>query len=71
MERGVIDRFEEEVAIIEINGGMTREVSIASLPDDAKIGDAIIIEDGEIRLDSSETDKRKKEIQHLMDELFE
>jgi hydrogenase maturation factor len=70
MERGVIDRFEKELAIIEING-MTMEIPMASLPGDVKVGDAIIIENGEVRLDNTETAKRKKEIQHLMDELFD
>jgi hydrogenase maturation factor len=70
MERGVVDRFENEVAIIEIDG-MTREISKASLPEDIKVGDAIIIDNGEVRLDRAETSKRKKEIQQLMDELFE
>jgi hypothetical protein len=70
MECGVIDRFEGEIVIIEINGE-TMEFPKESLPSCAKVGDAIIFEDGEIRLDSSETVKREKEIQHLMDELFE
>jgi hypothetical protein len=70
MERGVIDRFEEEIAIIELNGE-TMEIPKESLPGDIKVGDAIIIENGVVRLDRSETAKRKKEIQQLMDELFE
>jgi hypothetical protein len=69
MERGVIDRFEGEVAIIEING-KTMEFPRESLPNDFKVGDAIIIENGVVRLDRSETANRKKEIQQLMDELL-
>jgi hypothetical protein len=69
MERGVIDRFEGEVAIIEING-KTMEFPRESLPNDVKVGDAIIIENGVVRLDRSETANRKKEIQQLMDELL-
>ncbi|MCD9024295.1 DUF3006 domain-containing protein [Cohnella sp. NL03-T5] len=70
MERGVIDRFEGEMAIIEI-GGITKDFPRASLPHGIKAGDAVILEDGEIRLDSRETARKKQEIQQLMDELFE
>jgi hypothetical protein len=70
MERGVIERFEGDIAVIEIDG-ITRDFPKESLPSDMKVGDAIIIENGEIRPDSSETVKRKKEIKHLMNEIFE
>lgn len=71
MERGVIDRFEGDIVVIEV-GKSTRDYPLASLPTSAKPGDVvIIIEDGEIRLDESQTTKRKKEINDLMDELFE
>ncbi|KIL35185.1 pyruvate kinase [Cohnella kolymensis] len=70
MERGVIDRFEEEIVVIEI-GGVTRDYPRSSLPKGAKSGDAVIIEQDRIRIDNKETSKRKKEIQDLMDELFE
>jgi hypothetical protein len=70
MERGVIDRFEGDFVVIEI-GKKTRDYPRSCLPTDAKMGDAVIIENGQIRLDKSETSKRKKEIDKLMDELFE
>jgi hydrogenase maturation factor len=70
MENGIIDRFEGDIAVIEI-GGVTRDLPRASLPRDAKVGDTLIMDNGEIRLNTAETTKRKKEIQDLMDELFE
>ncbi|BBI34627.1 DUF3006 domain-containing protein [Cohnella abietis] len=70
MEKGIIDRFEGNIAVIEING-ITREFPKASLPKGSKAGDCVEIEAGEIRLDTEETTKRKKEIKDLMDELFE
>lgn len=71
MERGIIDRFEgDDIVVIEISQS-TRDYPRAALPQGAKPGDSVIIEDGVIRLDESDTKKRKKEIDALMDELFE
>ncbi len=70
MERGIVDRFEKEIVVIEI-GGKTRDFPKAVLPRNVKIGDSVILENGEIRIDAIETSKRKKEIESLMDELFE
>jgi hypothetical protein len=71
MDHGVIDRFEGELAVIEV-GKKTRDYSRCLLPKNAKVGDSVVIaEDGSIRLDEVDTKKRKKEIDGLMDELFE
>jgi hydrogenase maturation factor len=70
MERGVIDRFEGEIAVIEIGGG-TRDFQRSLLPKNAKPGDSVIMEDGAIRIDEAGTKRRKKDIDALMDELFE
>jgi hypothetical protein len=70
MERGVIDRFEGELAVIELGEG-TRDYPRSLLPKKAKPGDSVIIEDGAIRLDEAGTKKRKKEIDQLMEDLFE
>jgi hypothetical protein len=69
MKRGVIDRFEEDIAVIDING-VTVDVPKVKLPPEAKPGDSIII-DGEVyRMDANDTAKRKSEIDRLMDDLF-
>jgi hydrogenase maturation factor len=71
MERGVIDRFEGELAVIEF-GDKARDISRSLLPINAKAGDSVVIdEDGSIRVDQADTKKRMKEIDELMDELFE
>jgi hydrogenase maturation factor len=71
MDHGVIDRFEGELAIIEV-GNKTRDYACSLLPKNAKVGDSVVIAgDGSIRLDEADTKKRKKEIDELMDELFE
>jgi hypothetical protein len=70
MKRGVIDRFEADIVVIEIEGS-TIDVPKARLPRKAKAGDVVIIDGDDLRLDHAETKKRKTEIDTLMDELFE
>lgn len=61
----ILDRFEGDYAILEVD-----EDNIISVPrllvGNAKEGDVIKIE-----VDESNTDKRKKDIQELMDSVFE
>ncbi|MFC4305693.1 DUF3006 domain-containing protein [Cohnella boryungensis] len=70
MERGIIDRFEGDIAVVEVDGS-TRDYVRSKLPRGAQAGDAIVIENGEIRLDEAAKEKRKRDIDRLMDELFE
>lgn len=61
----ILDRFENNMAVIEIKEG-TIEVPRQYLPDDAKEGDIL-----QIIVNKSETEKRKQHIKKLSDELFE
>ncbi|WP_377863335.1 DUF3006 domain-containing protein [Bacillus sp. R86525] len=70
MKRGIIDRFEGELAVIEINNS-TIDVPKSKLPPTAKEGDVLIIEDDKYTIDKNETDKKRREVQDLMDKLFE
>lgn len=70
MKRGIIDRFEGELAVIEINNS-TIDVHKSKLPSTAKEGDVLIIEDDKYTIDKNETDKKRREVQDLMDKLFE
>ncbi|PEW07817.1 DUF3006 domain-containing protein [Bacillus cereus] len=70
MQRGIIDRFEGDVAVIEFNN-ITIEVPRSKLPPIVKEGDVLIIEDDKYTIDKKETEKRRREIQNLMDKLFE
>ncbi|MFD0671077.1 DUF3006 domain-containing protein [Cohnella sp. GCM10027633] len=73
IERGIIDRFEGDIAVIEFSGGTRiREYRREALPADAVAGDAVILsDDGKLSLDPETTAARKRDIQDLMDELFE
>lgn len=60
-----IDRFEEELAIIELEDKKIIEVPRAILPLDAKEGDII-----NISVDKTETVERKKRLQEKFDRLL-
>lgn len=61
----IIDRFEGEYAVVEIEVGKYVNVPKVLLPN-AKEGDIVKIE-----IDKEETEERKKYIQKLMNNVFE
>lgn len=69
-KRGYIDRFEGDLAVIEVDGS-TIDVLRDRLPAGARPGDAVVIEGDKIRLDPDRKAAREKEIQDLMNDLWE
>ncbi|NLN41881.1 MAG: DUF3006 domain-containing protein [Clostridiales bacterium] len=71
-KKGVIDRFEGEWAIVEMDDGQFIDIPMETLPPDAKEGNVIYIdEDGRISILAEETLERRKRVQDLMDKLFQ
>ncbi|MFJ7831853.1 DUF3006 domain-containing protein [Peribacillus sp. NPDC097284] len=70
MRKGIIDRFEGEIAVIEFDEEM-KDISKTSLPKGVKVGDVLLFNGESITIDKQVTKKLKKEIDELMDELFE
>ena len=68
--KGIIDRFEENIAVVEIEG-ITRDFDKSIFPATAEPGDFVEIHGDRVTLLNEETEKRKKEIEELMDELWE
>ncbi len=68
--KGIIDRFEGEYAVIEI-GNETKDILKSSLPKQAKVGDVIYFNGDQIVVDKEETEKLRKEIEDLMDEVWD
>ncbi|MDD4189182.1 MAG: DUF3006 domain-containing protein [Eubacteriales bacterium] len=64
--RVIIDRFEGEHAVVEICCGGTADMPRVILPEDAKEGDVL-----EINILREESDKRREEIERLMDSVWE
>lgn len=63
--RAIIDRFEEDTAVLELGDGETVDVPRRILPKEAKEGDCIIIS-----IDTEETEKRRKAAQEKLNKLF-
>ncbi len=62
----VIDRIEEEVAVVEKGDGSFEHMPKALIPAEAKEGDVL-----QITVDTESTVDRMEEITALMDELWE
>jgi hypothetical protein len=67
----IIDRFEDDLAVCEDENGKMVDIEKSKLPKNAEVGDVIILENGHFRVDKEETDKRRKEIEELMNEVWE
>lgn len=69
--RVTIDRFEGDYAVCEKENRDMIDIEIKKLPANVKEGDVLIIDGEYIIIDTFETEKRRKEIQSLMDDLWE
>ena len=69
--KGIIDRFEEDIAVIELENNEFIDINISDLPKNISTGDVIELLDGKINLCIEETKNKKQAIEDLMDELFE
>jgi len=62
----IIDRFEENFAVVELPDMSIVNMPISLIPSEAKEGDVLVIS-----IDADETVKRRKRIKKLMDNLWE
>jgi len=70
MKRGIIDRFEGDIAVVEFENGL-EDFSLTQLPRGVQAGDVLLFENGEITIDSEGKEQLGKEVADLMEELFE
>ncbi|WP_416143628.1 DUF3006 domain-containing protein [Planococcus koreensis] len=68
--KGIIDRFEDDIAVVEIEG-VTQDFPKSIFPKSAVPGDFVEITGNRVTILKEETEKRRKEIEELMDELWE
>lgn len=69
--RGIIDRFEGDLAVVEF-GEVVEDIPKSRLPDAVQPGDVLwFYEDGRVEIDAEEKQRLSKEIDELMDELWE
>ena len=69
MTKGIIDRFEGEYAVVEIEGVMNN-IKRSDIPTDAREGDVIISDKSQWKIDRQATDELKQRVQKLADELW-
>ncbi len=69
--KGIVDRFEGSLAIIELENTSFISISKSKLPSSIKEGDVIFFHNDAIEINLKETNKAKKEIENLMNDLFE
>lgn len=69
--RGIIDRFEGDLAVIEF-GKVMEDIPKSRLPEAVQPGDVLwFYEDGRVEVDVEEKQLLSKEIDELMEELWE
>lgn len=68
--KGIIDRFENKFAVVELDDKSFININTSEIPKSAKEGDVIFVNKDGISLDLDETKKLKKEVTDLMNELF-
>lgn len=69
MTKGIIDRFEGDYAVVEIEGVMNN-IKRSNIPAEAREGDVILYDKIRWKIDRQGTEELKKEIQKLADELW-
>ena len=67
----IIDRFEGDIAACEDETGHTLDIKKSELPKIADVGDVVIFENNRYRVAKKETNLLRKEIEDLMDEVWE
>ncbi|MGF9741451.1 DUF3006 domain-containing protein [Priestia megaterium] len=68
--KGIIDRFEEGFAVVEIEG-KTKDYPKDIFPKGAEVGDVVYLTGNKVTIDKNETKKLAKEIEDLMNEVWE
>jgi hypothetical protein len=69
--RLIIDRFNGIYAVCETEERKMINVEKSKLPAHAKEGDVLIVENGIYNIDLDSTKRRKKDIEKLMDDVWE
>lgn len=69
--KGIIDRFEGEYAVVEMEDRSMKNISRSQIPDEAKEGSAIEYRNGKWKVDDDSTDRLREDINQLAKDLFE
>lgn len=67
----IIDRFEGDYAVVEDENKLMMDVHLKDLPKEVKEGDVLVKIGESYSVDLGETERRKKTIEELVDDLWE
>lgn len=68
--RGIVDRFEGEYVVIEVDG-KTQEIEKSKVSVGVAAGDVVVLNDGIWFKDETGTELRSAEVKKLMDSVWE
>ena len=71
MKKFIVDRFEEDKAVLECENGDMAVFDRKSLPANIREGDVLRFEAGSCYLNAEETERRRRKIRKMMEKLFE
>ncbi|MFD2616529.1 DUF3006 domain-containing protein [Terrilactibacillus laevilacticus] len=72
MIKGIVDRFEKDIVVVEIkNGDDTQDFPRSIFPKDIEVGHVVYIDGDKVRIDREETENLEREIKELMDDVWE
>lgn len=70
MKRYVVDRIEGEIAVCENEDMTFVNINISALPEGIKSGDCITEEKGVYSFDEKATENKRREIDSLLNDIF-
>ncbi|WIV11277.1 DUF3006 domain-containing protein [Proteiniborus sp. MB09-C3] len=68
--KGIIDRFEEDFAVVELEDETMKNIPKDLLPLEVKEGSVLIIDGDNIYIDEEKTEERKRKADKLLEDLF-
>lgn len=71
MKKFIVDRIEDDKAVLECENGEMVTLELKSLPKNIKEGDVMNFQQNSYFLNSAETKARQEKIKNLMNSLFE
>ncbi|MEQ8199805.1 MAG: DUF3006 domain-containing protein [Syntrophomonadaceae bacterium] len=70
MKSAIIDRFEGRYAVVEIDG-MMKNIRRQSVPPEAREGDVLVMVRRRWQIDREATEKLRREVRRMADEVWE
>lgn len=67
----IINRFEGDYAVVEDENKLMMDIHLKDLPKEVQEGDVLVKNGDSYSVDLGETERRKKKIQELVDDLWE